>query len=395
MSARRRGSPFVRRVLVLARAEMLHVSRDRASLVQVILLPLIQLLLLSNVATFEIKRSPAYIVDFDHTTASRGVVSRLGSSGFFDIVGQSRSPDSANDAMLGGRATLVVTIPHDFERSLVRTGTAPIGLDVNAEKGSAAGIVQSYASQILSDYSRELSAEIHPNRRTISVGSPDEQAPRAGVPRIETRIQSRYNPTLNYKHYMVPGILVALVTMIGTLLTAQNIAREREMGTLEQLNVTPITRAEFITAKLLPFWVLALVDLALGLLVGHLVFGVPIRGSVVLLLASAGVYLIVALAIGLLISTGVETQQQAMFVSFFILMIYLLMSGLLTPIDSMPHWVQVLSELNPVRHFVSISRAVLVKGAGFADIARPLAILAVYGVAVLGLAIRLYHKRTA
>jgi len=395
MSARRRGSPFFRRVLVLARAEMLHVSRDRASLVQVILLPLIQLLLLSNVATFEIKRSPAYIVDFDHTTTSRGVVSRLGSSGFFDIVGQSGSPDSANDAMLGGRATLVMTIPHDFERSLVRTGTAPIGLDVNAEKGSAAGIVQSYASQILSDYTRELSAEIHPNRRTISVASPDEQAPRAGVPRIETRIQSRYNPTLNYKHYMVPGILVALVTMIGTLLTAQNIAREREMGTLEQLNVTPITRAEFITAKLLPFWVLALVDLALGLLVGHLVFGVPIRGSVLLLLASAGVYLIVALAIGLLISTGVETQQQAMFVSFFILMIYLLMSGLLTPIDSMPHWVQVLSELNPVRHFVSISRAVLVKGAGFADIARPLAILAVYGVAVLGLAIRLYHKRTA
>jgi ABC-2 type transport system permease protein len=395
MSTRRRGSPFFRRVLVLARAEMLHVSRDRASLVQVILLPLIQLLLLSNVATFEIRRSPAYIVDFDHTSASRGVVSRLGSSGFFDIVGQSGSPDSANDAMLGGRATLVVTIPHDFERSLVRTGTAPIGLDVNAEKGSAAGIVQSYASQILSDYSRELSAEIHPNLRTISAGSPDEQAPRAGMPRIETRIQSRYNPTLNYKHYMVPGILVALVTMIGTLLTAQNIAREREMGTLEQLNVTPITRAEFITAKLLPFWVLALVDLALGLVVGHLAFGVPIRGSVVLLLASAGVYLIVALAIGLLISTGVETQQQAMFVSFFILMIYLLMSGLLTPIDSMPHWVQVLSELNPVRHFVSISRAVLVKGAGFTDIARPLAILAVYGVAVLALAIRLYHKRTA
>jgi ABC-2 type transport system permease protein len=395
MSARRRGSPFFRRVLVLAHAEVLHVARDRASLVQVILLPLIQLLLLSNVATFEIKRSPAYIVDFDHTSTSRGVVSRLGASGFFDVVGQSGSPDSANDAMLGGRATLVVTIPHDFERSLVRTGTAPIGLDVNAEKGSAAGIVQSYASQILSDYSRELSAEIHPNLQTIAEGPPDEQAPRAGVPRIETRVQSRYNPTLNYKHYMVPGILVALVTMIGTLLTAQNIAREREMGTLDQLNVTPITRAEFITAKLLPFWVLALVDLALGLLVGHLVFGVPIRGSVVLLLAAAGVYLIVALAIGLLISTGVETQQQAMFVSFFILMIYLLMSGLLTPIDSMPHWVQVLSELNPVRHFVSISRAVLVKGAGFAEIARPLAILAVYGVAVLALAIRLYHKRTA
>ena len=208
----------------------------------------------------------------------------------------------------------------------------------------------------------------------------EAQPPTPGESRIEVRTASLYNPTLNYKHYMVPGILVALVTMIGTLLTAQNIAREREMGTLEQLNVTPITKAEFITAKLLPFWVLALVDMSLGLLVGHFVFGVPIRGSPVLLLAAAAVYLVVALAIGLLISTGVETQQQAMFVSFFILMIYLLMSGLLTPIDSMPHWVQLLSELNPVRHFVSISRQILVKGAGFADIAAPLGVLAIYGV---------------
>ena len=395
MTERRRGSPFFRRVLVLARAEVLHVTRDRASLVQVILMPLIQLLLLSNVATFAIKRSPAYIVDFDHTRTSRGVVSRLGSSGFFDIVGQSGSPDSANDAMLGGRATLVVTIPHDFEQSLVRTGAAPIGLDLNAEKGSAAGIVQSYAFQILNDYSRELSADLRPSIHTVSNGPPAEQPPQPSQPRIEVRTRSLYNATLNYKHYMVPGILVALVTMIGTLLTAQNIAREREMGTLEQLNVTPITKAEFITAKLLPFWVLALVDLALGLLVGHLVFGVPIRGSALLLLFAAAVYLTVALAIGLLISTGVETQQQAMFVSFFILMIYLLMSGLLTPIDSMPHWVQVLSEVNPVRHFVSISRAVLVKGAGLAEIARPLGILAVYGAATLALAIRMYHKRTA
>ena len=193
---------------------------------------------------------------------------------------------------------------------------------------------------------------------------------------------------------MVPGILVALVTMIGTLLTAQNIAREKEMGTLEQLNVTPITKAEFITAKLLPFWVLALIDLALGLVVARLVFGVPVRGSLFCCLVG-GVYLVVALSIGLWISTIVETQQQAMFVSFFILMIYLLMSGLFTPVDSMPRWVQLLSELNPVRHFVTIARAILMKGAGIAEIARPLGILAVYGAVVLSLSIRQYSKRTA
>jgi ABC-2 type transport system permease protein len=167
------------------------------------------------------------------------------------------------------------------------------------------------------------------------------------------------------------------------------------MGTLEQLNVTPIGKAEFITAKLLPFWVLAMLDLMLGLVAARFVFGVPIRGSLMLLLGSAGLYLIVALAIGLWISTLVETQQQAMFLSFFVIMIYLLMSGLLTPIDSMPHWVQVASLLNPVRHFVSIARAILVKGAGFTEIARQLATLGIFAVGFLTLAIRQYRKRAA
>jgi ABC-2 type transport system permease protein len=376
---------FVRRTLALARAEVLHVVRDRATLVQVIVMPLIQLLILSYVATFAIRQSPVYVVDFDRTSTSRGLVSRLRASGLFDVVGESASPALADDAMLRGQVTLVVTIPHDFETSLTREGAAPLHLDVNSEKGSAAGVVQAYVAQILDAYSAELSGARGPMAR--------EPSRNAG--QIQTVLRGKYNPTLDYKRYMVPGILVALVTMIGTLLTAQNIAREKEMGTLEQLNVTPITKAEFITAKLLPFWVLALVELALGLIVAHLVFGVPVRGSVLLLFSAAGVYLIAALAIGLWISTVVETQQQAMFVSFFILMIYLLMSGLFTPVDSMPRWVQLLSELNPVRHFVTISRAILIKGAGLVEIARPLAILVVYATLILGLSIRQYSKRTA
>jgi ABC-2 type transport system permease protein len=298
------------------------------------------------------------------------------------VTGQSESLDLANEALLRGDVTMVLTIPHQFERMLVREGAAPIELSVNAEKGSAAGIVQSYASSIIAAYAVELSrlAKAQPVR---------------GAPRIDMRTRYWYNPTLNYKHYMVPGILVALVTLIGTLLTAQNIAREKELGTLEQLNVTPITRGQFIAAKLLPFWVLGLLDLAIGLLVGRLVFGVPMRGSILLLFGSAALYLVVALAIGLFISTLVETQQQAMFVTFFVMNIYLLMSGLFTPIDSMAPWVQVVSQLNPVRHFVTIARAVLIKGAGLDDIARPLIILVVYGAVMLGLAVRQYSKRTA
>src|SRR5262249_52304735 len=251
-------------------------------LAQVLVVPVVQLLVLSNAATFQIRNTPTYVVDFDRSTASRGLIERFAASGHFRVDGRSASLDLANEALLRGDVTMVLTIPRDFEASLVRTGVAPIQLAVNAEKGSAAGIVQSYASNIVAAYARELEQR----------GSgPQEREPfrRAS---IDVRTRYWYNATLNYTHYMVPGILVALVTLIGTLLTAQNIAREKELGTLEQLNVTPITRGQFIAAKLLPFWVLGLVDLTIGLIVARVVFGVPMRGSILLLFGSAALYLV-------------------------------------------------------------------------------------------------------
>lgn len=384
---------MLRPTLALAKAEVLHVIRDKATLAQVIMVPIVQLIVLANAATFAIKDTPTYIVDQDHTVTSRGAVSRLAASGHFVITGASASAELANRELLAGSTTLVVTIPRDFESDLARTGVGTVQLAVNAEKGSSAGIVQSYAANILADYATELGSTLRPSR--LTVGAPGKAPPVAGSARIETRVRSRYNPTQNYKHYMVPGLLVSLVTLISTLLTAQNIAREKELGTLEQLNVTPITRGQFITAKLLPFWALAFLDLTVGILIGRFLFGVPMEGSLLLLFGSAGVYLVVTLGIGLFISTVVDTQQQAMFVTFFIMMIYLLMSGLFTPVESMPRWVQVASEFNPVRHFVTIARAILIKGAGLAEIVRPLVILAGFAVAVFYLAVRQYRKTTA
>jgi ABC-2 type transport system permease protein len=383
----------MRAILALAWAEVLHVVRDKATLAQVIVVPVVQLLVLSNAATFTIRQTPTYVVDLDHTPTSRGLLTRLTASGHFRITGASGSTDLGNDALLRDNASLVVVIPTDFEKALVRDGTAEVLLSVNAEKGSSAGIIQSYASDIMADYSRELGARLRPGISTVV--APDRAGPLTGVVRIEGRARSWYNPTLNYKHYMVPGILVALVTLISTLLSAQNIAREKEIGTLEQLNVTPITKGQFITAKLLPFWVLAMIDLAIGLLIAWSVFGVPMRGSLLLLFAVAGIYLVVTLGIGLLISGRVDTQQQAMFVTFFVMMIYLLMSGLFTPVDSMPHWVQIAAEFNPVKHFVSISRAILIKGAGLAEVVRPLGILVAFAVGTFWLAVGQYTKRTA
>jgi ABC-2 type transport system permease protein len=380
----------VRRILFLARAEVLHVVRDRATLAQVLVMPVLQLLVLSNAATFQVTNTPTYVVDFDRSSLSRGLVTRFRASGHFRVEEQSASPELANEALLRGEVTMVLTIPHDFEAAIVRTGSAPIQLAVNAEKGSAAGIVQAYASSITAAYASELDVSAH-GRATAGSGPP----PRRGARQIDVRVRSRYNPALNYQYYMVPGILVALVTLIGTLLSAQNIAREKELGTLEQLNVTPMTRGQFIAAKLLPFWALGMINLAIGLLVAGLVFGVPMRGSLLLLFGSAAVYLVAALAIGLWISSVVDTQQQAMFVTFFVMNVYLLMSGLFTPIDSMAPWVRAVSELNPVRHFVTISRAILMKGAGPADIARPLLTLTAFGAVTLVLAIRQYSKRAA
>ena len=374
----------MRAILFLIRKEYLQIFRDRPTVFQIFFIPIVQLLVLSNAATFEISDARMHLVDLDRSAASRGLAQHLAASGRFSIVSRSASMDRADEEMMDRRVSVILRIPHDFERDLVRSGTAPVQLVLNAEEGASAGVVQSYAGRVIADYQRELGGRLRAGAAS--------SGPVRGDPRIEVRTRGWFNATLNYKHYMVPGILVALVTLIGMLLTAQNIAREKELGTLEQLNVTPITKGQFIAGKLLPFWLLALVTFSIGLAVARFVFGVPMRGSLALLYLAVAVYLVVALGIGLWISTITRTQQQTMFVAFFIMMIYLMMSGLFTPIDSMPQWARWIAEANPVKHFIVIMRAVMMKGAGLAAIAAPLGILAVYGAVVLSLAVRQYSK---
>jgi ABC-2 type transport system permease protein len=255
--------------------------------------------------------------------------------------------------------------------------------------------VRTYATRIIADFGAELSRELQPIPRGAGAGGTTASPPSGAAGAIDIRTRGWYNATLDYRDYMVPGILVALITIIGTLLTAQNITREKELGTLEQLNVTPVTRAQFIAGKLIPFWILGMVELALGLALAWFLFDVPMRGSLLLVFGVAAIYLVAALALGLLISTVAETQQQAMFVTFFVMMIYLLMSGLFTPVTSMPQWVQWLAELNPVKHFVQVMRAVLVKGAGPAAITKPVLALAAIACVSLIAAVRQYSKRSA
>ena len=376
----------MRTIFFLVRKEFLQIFRDHTTVAQIFLIPVVQLLVLSNAATFDLRRTRVLVVDEDRTTTSRGLVQRLEGGRQFQVVQQVPTATGVERALLEREVTAVFHIPRQFEEQLVQQRRAQVQLVLNAEEGAATGIVQSSASAILSAYARELESTLPVIRYASSAVRPSA---------LDIRTQRWFNPTRNYKHFMVPALMVSLTTIIGLLLTAQNITRENELGTLEQLNVTPMTKIQFITAKLIPFWLLSLVIFSIGLILGKLVFGIPMRGNLLVVYLAAMIYLVVVLGIGLWISTVTRTQQQAMFVAFFVILIFLLMGGLFTPVDSMPDWAQAVAQANPVKHFVFIMRAVLVRGAGLETVGAPMLGLAGAGIAVLSLAVRRYRKSTA
>jgi ABC-2 type transport system permease protein len=377
----------VRTIFFLVRKEFLQIFRDRTTVFQIFMIPVVQLLVLANAATFDVQQVALLVVDQDRTTVSTGLVQRLEAGRQFTVVRYEGSDAGVDHALLDREVTAVLHIPRRFEEDLVRRRRAPVQLVLNAEEGATAGIVQSYANAILASYAAELDRTLPAARG--GAGAASRAAP------LDLRTRRWFNPTRNYKYWMVPALMVSLTTIIGLLLTAQNITRENELGTLEQLNVTPMTKVQFIAAKLIPFWLLSMLIFSIGLAIGWLVFGIPMRGNLLLVYLAAAVYLIVVLGLGLGISTITRTQQQAMFVAFFVILIFLLMSGLFTPVDSMPEWAQRVAEMNPVKHFVSIMRAVLMRGAGLETVGRPIAGLAVAGVAVLALAVMRYRKSVA
>ncbi|HRC87316.1 MAG TPA: ABC transporter permease, partial [Thermoanaerobaculia bacterium] len=252
-------------------------------------------------------------------------------------------------------------------------------LAYDAVDGATAGILSSYSAVILGRFEREEQAELAVERRSAA-------------PLVRTSPSFWYNRELSYRAFMVPGILVELVTMVGLLLCALNIVREREIGTIEQLNVTPLKRWQFIVGKLVPFWLLGLAALALGLLVAKLVFAIPIRGSVPLVFAIAAVYLLAMNGLGLAVSALSYTQQQATFLALFVLLASILLSGLFTPIDSMPLWAQKLTLANPMAHFVEINRRILLKGSGFGEIQDHFWYLPAAAGIILPLAVLRYRK---
>lgn len=373
----------MRTVLSMVRKELTQVLRDRVMRIQLLVPPVVQLLVLAQAMTFEVAHTDLALVDLDRSPASARLVERFTATGRFDVSVATASGDLADQSLQTREANAVLRIPDGFARDLARGRAPKVQLVLNAEDGAAAGVVQAYAAQIVAGFSRSEAA------RSPDPGGASAERARPG---LEVRTRALYNPDGDYLPYMAIGLLASLVTLVGILITSQNIAREREIGTLEQLNVTPITRGQFIAGKLVPFWLLGLVELTIGLVVIRWAFGIPFVGNVLWVYAGAGVYLLAALGLGLLISTVVATQQQAMFVTFFVIVTLLFLGGIFTPVASMPGWAQAVAEANPIKHFVDVLRGVLLKGAGPADLGGAFGAMAAFAGAALGLALLRYRK---
>ena len=369
-------------ILFIIQKEFRQIFRNKGMLPMLFILPFMQLIILSNAASFEVKNIAFSYIDHDHTAASRSLLSQFEASPYFKIIAQFPSKKEANLAMQNGQVSVVLEIPQHFERDLLNKKTNQLSVAIDAIDGAAAGIENVYVSQIIASYNQKIQIQLHQYQDGTAV-------PATNIISIPS---FWYNQTLNYKTFMVPGILVLLVTMISLFLSAMNIVREKELGTLEQINVSPIKKHQFIIGKLFPFWAIGFFILTIGLIIAKLIFQVPMLGNIGLLYLFTSVYLLVVLGMGLFISNFTDTQQQAMFIAWFFMVIFILMSGLFTPIESMPNWAQTLTLFNPVRYFVEIIRMVLLKGAGFNDIKMQFLIITGYAVFVNSLAVWSFKK---
>jgi ABC-2 type transport system permease protein len=369
-------------ILFIIQKEFRQIFRNKAMLPIIFVLPLVQLLILSNAASFEIKNIKFSYIDNDHSEASRELISKFQASRYFNIIESFDSKKEADFQMQTGKVDVILEIPNHFERDLIKENGTNLSVSINAIDGAAAGVENVYISQIINGFNQKIQTQLYQYNDASYVQPAN----------IVTIPSFWYNNTLNYKTFMVPGILVLLVTMLTLFLSSMNIVREKEIGTLEQINVTPIRKYQFVIGKLFPFWVLGLLILTVGLTIAKVIFSVPILGSIGLIYFFTSVYLLVILGIGLIISNNSDTQQQAMFIAWFFSVIFILMSGLFTPIESMPVWAQNLTLLNPIRYFVEIIRMVMLKGATFSDISRPFFMIVFYAFALNGIAVWSYKK---
>ncbi len=362
------------RVWQLVRKEFRQLFRDPRMSRVVFVAPVIQLMVFGYAVSTDIRDTTTFVVDHDRTQTSRALITALTASGYFRVSGRSDRPGDAVRALDHGDAIVALDIPVGFADALRGNRTAQVQMLFDGTNSNTATVALGYAERIVQAFGADFSA-----------------APVSGG--VDLRERAWFNPDLSSRNYNVPAVVGAIILLVCLLLTSLAVVRERELGTLEQLMVSPLTPGELIAGKTIPFAVIGLADLSIVTIIAIAWFGVPFQGSLVPLLVASVLYLLSGLGVGLLISTVSATQQEAFMASFLVFMPAILLSGFMFPVSSMPEVFQWLTYLNPVRHYLIIVRGVFLKGVGFTAMWTEFAALLALGAALLGLAATRFEKR--
>lgn len=345
-------------------------------------MPLVMMLVMPWAANQEIRNIKLSFVDNDHSTSSRRMAQKVTASGYFALTDVSSTNNEALASVESGFADIILEVEEGFERNFANNGVGRVMISANSVNGTKGSLGSSYLSAILADYASELRNEF---TGQISC-APTE------ISSFNILIQNKFNPYLDYKVFMVPALMVMLLTMLCGFLPALNIVGEKEAGTIEQMNVTPVKKLVFVIAKLIPYWIIGFIVLSLCMIIAAFVYGIYPSGSLLTIYLFASIYVLLVSGFGLVVSNYSNTMQQAMFVMFFFVLILLLMSGLFTPVTSMPTWAQAITTLNPLKYFIQVMRLVYLKGSAFGEMIPQFFALCVFAIVLNGWAVMSYKK---
>jgi ABC-2 type transport system permease protein len=370
------------RIREIFRKEFFQTLRDPRARALLFGPPLLQLILFGYAVNLDVENARTAWMDMDHTPESRDLLADFQGSRYFQITAAPRDDGEIQRLLDQGKVQAVVRVLPGFSRDIKRGAAAPVQILVDGTNSNTAAIVSSYATQIVADYAGRLSA-----------GTVRPMRPAGVMPALTAQYRVWFNPDLRSRVYFVPGVIVNIIALVTVMLTAMSIVREKEIGTMEQLMVTPVRPLELIMGKLLPFAVVGILQVILVIGAALLIFQIPVRGNILLLFGCTVLFLLSTLGVGLFISTISQTQQQAMMSSFFFFMPAMLLSGFAFPIRNMPVSVQYLTYLNPLRYFMQIVRDLFLKGVGAESFWREIVALALFGAAILGLSAFRFQKK--
>jgi ABC-2 type transport system permease protein len=375
------------RIFTIARKEMIHVRRDKRLIMAIIAMPLIQLLLFSYALSFDVKNISMVVMDRDATVQSRRLVSAFTNSGYFRIEDRIKKEGEIDSALDSGKAKVALVIPSGFARRTAAAKKVSVQVLIDGSESNAAVIARNYANGIIQQFSQNLSLDAV-GRKGVNIG-------KAAILPLEPRSRLWYNPSGNSTIFILPGLIVVIMMQLAVMQTSMAVVREKDHGTIEQLIVSPINSYELMVGKIIPFFVLAFIDLAVVMGIGVFAFGMPVHGSLLLLLLGAVLFTLAGLGLGLVVSSVAGTMETASQLSLLIAMLpAFLLSGFVWPIENMPLALQGVTYLFPARYFVTMLRGLFLKGAGVDILWPQLLALSIFAVASIGLAALNFKERS-